>query len=241
MRVLVIADVHGNAAALDTVLSQPHDHLICLGDIVGYGPSPAACVDAIRAQPGFVVQGNHDRAIADNCSPGCRPAFSWLADATRHIALHELGPERLTFLGALPRWARVLIDEVDALCLHATPTNPLYRYLGAETSAWGQEVASVNTPLLLVGHTHLQFGLQCESTRVINPGSVGQPKDADPRAAFAIIEDGEISLHRVAYDVEATVRGLEESDTPRDAVAALARLLRTGTPPPAQEPTTNTV
>lgn len=153
-RLLVVSDVHGNLAALDAVLREPHEGLICLGDIVGYGPEPAGCVDRIRDECAIVVQGNHDRGFADGVPVRSSAAFRWLAAATAPIAERQL----------------------DA-----------------------------------------------------NPGSVGQPKDGDWRAAYAVVDrDGGIALRRCPYDVERTVRGLRQAGIAAAAVDALAALLRTG-------------
>jgi putative phosphoesterase len=180
MKILVISDIHGNLAALDAVTATPHDAVICLGDIVGYGPDPRGCLQWVREHANWVVQGNHDRAIGDGVPPRCQPDFAWLADAV-------------------------------------TP--------------WTRELEKVPANLLLVGHTHLPLDLRIDQQRVINPGSVGQPKDGDPRASFAMIVDGEPQPFRVAYDVEATVSALEASDVATKAVGVLSEMLRTGKAP----------
>jgi protein phosphatase len=115
----------------------------------------------------------------------------------------------------------------STLCVHATPTDPLYRYVGPD-GAWEHELVGVTESLVLVGHTHLQFVLSADGHRVVNPGSVGQPKDGDPRAAYAVATDGTIVLERVAYDIERTIAGLEAGGVAPAAVEALATLLRTG-------------
>jgi diadenosine tetraphosphatase ApaH/serine/threonine PP2A family protein phosphatase len=112
--------------------------------------------------------------------------------------------------------------------LHAAPADPLYRYLGPEPDAWREAVSGLQTDLVLVGHTHLPFHFQFGSVAVVNPGSVGQPKDGDPRAAFAIVEDGVPRLERVSYPVEPTIEALESAGVDPAARDALAALLRTG-------------
>src|SRR6266540_975243 len=187
MKTLVLSDIHGNLAALEAVAAEPHDFLVCLGDLVGYGPQPGPCVRWVRAHAALVVQGNHDRALGDGSPAGCRAEFQWLADA--------LAP----------------LDQ----------------------AAWAVELGSLDVDLVMVGHTHLQFELTLSGKRVINPGSVGQPKDGDPRAEYAVLENGACRLGRVSYDVERTVRELQATEVDRDAVADLSLLLRTGrtTPP----------
>jgi putative phosphoesterase len=231
MRVLVVSDIHGNLAALEAVLATPHEALLCLGDLVGYGPEPAACVHRIRAEGGIVVQGNHDRAIADAVDPRCRAQFRWLADAVAPLTRSQLSGADITYLSGLPHWTVPEVDGVSLFCVHATPKDPLYRYLGPEPDEWQWEAAGVTADIVLVGHTHIQFDLDAGGRRVVNPGSVGQPKDGDPRAAYAVIEDGKVTLERALYPIERTVDALRLARLPEAAVADLSVLLRTGRAP----------
>lgn len=231
MRTLVISDIHGNLAALEAVLAEPHDKVLCLGDIVGYGPQPAACLQRIRAERAIVVQGNHDHALAEGDGPQCRPGFLRLAEAVAPLSWQQLSPDELAYLAALPRWLVLDLDGWRYTLVHATPSNPLYRYLGSDPEAWAPEVRHADAESVFVGHSHVQFMLEVEGVRVVNPGSVGQPKDHEPTAAYAVIEDGEIALRRTAYPVEDTVAALEGSSLPTDVIADLAELLRTGRVP----------
>jgi len=228
MRTLVLSDVHGNAAALEAVLVEPHDAVACLGDIVGYGPEPGRCVRLLRDETLIAVQGNHDRALAEGVAPRCSEGFRWLADATAAVGKAQLSADDIAFLLALPRWGFLESRGVRCGLLHATPSDPLYRYLGPDDTKWKREVERIETDTLLVGHTHIQFELRCDGVRVINPGSVGQPKDGDPRAAFAVMDGRQVTLKRAEYDVERTVRAYRQVAVDRFAVAALRDLLRTG-------------
>jgi predicted phosphodiesterase len=232
LRTLVISDVHGNLAALEAVLAQPHDALVCLGDLVGYGPEPGACVRRIRAEAALVLQGNHDRALGEGVPPGCSPRFEWLARALDPVGRAQLDPEERAWLAGLPRTAVQEYDGRRCLLVHATPDEPLYRYLGLDARAWADEVAGLDVDAVLVGHTHVQFELRAAGRRVINPGSVGQPKDGDPQAACALLENGAVRFARVAYDVERTTAVLARTGADPAAVAALSDLLRTGRVPP---------
>jgi putative phosphoesterase len=233
MKALVLSDIHGNLAALEAVAAEPHDLLICLGDLVGYGPQPGPCVRWVRDHAALVVQGNHDRALGDGSRAGCRAEFQWLADALAPLGQAQLSREERAYLAGLPRSAVREVDGSRCLLVHATPSDPLYRYLGLDPAAWEAEVKSLDVHLVLVGHTHLQFDLPLRGKHVVNPGSVGQPKDGDPRAAYAVLENGACRLGRRPYDVERTVAELQETGVDRDAVADLSLLLRTGrTPPP---------
>jgi putative phosphoesterase len=237
VRTLVVSDIHGNWPALEAVAAVPHDAVVCLGDVVGYGPQPAACLRWLRASGATMVQGNHDRSLADGVPSRCRVDFEWLAAATRHVARGQLTEEEKAFLRALPARREAALDGRRAVLMHAAPADPLYRYVGPDRDAWQAAVQDVDADLVLVGHTHLPFDLRFERTEVLNPGSVGQPKDGDPRAAYAVIEDGVARLERRSYPVERTVEGLESARLDPAALGALAALLRTGRsagPAPAQ-------
>ena len=214
MRVLVISDVHGNLAALEAVLAEPHDAVVCLGDLVGYGPEPGACARRIRIEAGLVLQGNHDRALGEGVPPRCRAEFEWLAEALAPVGRTQLEPGERAWLAGLPRMATREYDGLRCLLVHATPRDPLYRYLGSDGAEWAREIGTLDADTVLVGHTHLQFELTAAGRHVINPGSVGQPKDGDPRAAYAVLENGAVRLGRVTYDVERTVAALTETGRP---------------------------
>ncbi|HXK09371.1 MAG TPA: metallophosphoesterase family protein [Vicinamibacteria bacterium] len=228
MRVLVVSDIHGNWPALHAVAAVPHDAVLCLGDVVGYGPQPAECLRWLRASGAVMVQGNHDRSVAEGVPPRCRPDFEWLADATRDVARRQLTEEETSFLRTLPPRREVSVDGRRLVLLHAAPADPLYGYLGPDADAWREAVASMPADLVLVGHTHLQFHLRLGSVDVVNPGSLGQPKDGDPRAAYAILEDGVPRLERSSYAVERTAEALAAAGVAPAALTALTALLRTG-------------
>jgi predicted phosphodiesterase len=236
VRTLVISDIHGNLAALEAVAREPHDAVVCLGDIVGYGPHPGACMRWIGEHANLVVQGNHDCAAGDRVSARCPPAFQRLADAVAPLVESQLTDSDRAFLSALPHWAFLDFPGGRSICVHATPGDPLYRAVGPDADAWLVEVAGVDAEVALVGHTHLQFDLSIAPVgqtpgrcrRVVNPGSVGQPLDGDPRAAYGVFEDGEIELKRASYPVERTVGALRRALPGSPAVDIFATMLRTG-------------
>jgi putative phosphoesterase len=228
VRVLVVSDIHGNWPALEAVVAVPHDSVVCLGDIVGYGPQPGECLRWLRANGAEIVQGNHDRALADDVPPRCRPDFEWLAAAAAGIARQQLDDEEKGFLRALPQTRRLVLDGRQVLMAHATPVDPFYSYLAPDPEEWREAVAGIDADVVLIGHTHLPFHFEFEGVHVLNPGSVGQPKDGDPRAAYAVIEEGIPRLERRTYTIERTVEGLRVAGVEAPAFEALAGLLRTG-------------
>jgi predicted phosphodiesterase len=140
-----------------------------------------------------------------------------------------LAPADLDDLGSRPLTADVTLGGVRFHLVHATPSDPLQTYVRpGEEKRWAEEAAHVDADVLLVGHTHLPMVLRVGKKLVVNPGSVGQPRDGDPRAAYAIVEDGEPRLERAAYDVEETVNALATRALTHRTLDSLTRLLRSG-------------
>ena len=136
--------------------------------------------------------------------------------------------EERRYLLQLPVTRRVTLGGRRFLLVHATPRDPLDEYLMKDPEMWAKRLQNIQTDVVCVGHSHVQFNLQVEGTVVLNPGSVGQPRDGDPRAAYAVIDDNRIELRRVAYDVEETVAKVLGSDLPERAKDLLAHSLRNG-------------
>jgi putative phosphoesterase len=233
MQILIVSDIHGNWAALRAVLAaEPHvDGILCLGDLIDYGPRPAKCVQwAMQTiASDWLLQGNHDRGLAYNEDPRCSPPYRRLTQVTQEFSKQRLSEEMRAFLGQLKPMLSFRVDGAKCVACHAAPSDPLYRYLRVNTAhQLERELEIAGHPdFLFFGHTHWPLTKQVGKTLVINPGSVGQPKDGDPGAAYAMWHDGEVTLRRAAYDVERTVRAFAETPlAPRD-IAALAHVLRT--------------
>ena len=123
----------------------------------------------------------------------------------------------------------VTLDNTRFLLVHATPRDPLDEYAPADADFWASRLENVEADVVCVGHTHQPFVLEVGDKLVINPGSVGQPRDGDPRASCAIIEDYKVDLRRIEYPVEETVAVVEASGLPENAKELLADCFRTGT------------
>ena len=228
VRVLIVSDIHANWEALRRI-PDGFDRVLCLGDLVDYGPHPVPCLDWVRERDAFCVRGNHDEAVAHAVSCRCGESMREASERTREIMRDELDPKQLASLGSRPLRAHVELGGVRFQLVHATPTDPLYTYLRpSQSERWAEEVARVDADVILVGHTHLPMILRFGKKVVVNPGSVGQPRDGDPRSAFAIIEDGEPRLERREYDVDASVAALAVRGLPKPIFEQLAQLLRTG-------------
>src|SRR5436190_19357044 len=152
MKVLVLSDVHGNWSALQAVLrAEPDaDRILCLGDLVNYGPEPAECVAWAMglSQRSRVIQGNHDLAFATETDTGCSTAYQMLAEATRVATAPLLSPKMRGFLAGLQPLRRFRWEGTNCVACHAIPTDPLYGYLGeqAALTLWESEIVQAGHP-----------------------------------------------------------------------------------------------
>jgi putative phosphoesterase len=222
MKVGVIADIHGNLVALDAVLADMPavDWLVCAGDVVGYNPWHAECVAVVRGDTAPLsdaaaaridgevptVLGNHDRAVAFDQGYG----FNEMAAAGVTHARETLSEDALEWLGDLPE-ERTACDGRLKL-VHGHPDDP-DRYTYPEE--YNRDMLT-GEQALVMGHTHVQGHAIFDEGLVLNPGSVGQPRDDDPRAAYSVLDFDEytIEARRVDYDVEEVVDAIKDSDLP---------------------------
>jgi diadenosine tetraphosphatase ApaH/serine/threonine PP2A family protein phosphatase len=239
MRVAVISDVHANGHALEAVLAavdeeQP-DALWCLGDTVGYGPAPNECCAEVERRADLCLVGNHDLAVLGQIELA---EFTGDAAAAARWTQRELAPESRAFLERLEPAAAAEGVEL----FHASPTDPVWDYvLSGEAALAALELTSA--PLVLVGHSHvalqislreaiLDGGLAPAGTELdlsagrflLNPGSVGQPRDGDPRAAWLLLDLGRrfAEFRRVPYPILQTQTEIRERGLPETLAARLA-------------------
>ncbi len=230
MRILIVSDIHSNWAAL-AAIDEPYDVCLCLGDLVDYGPDPAECVRWAMAHADHAIRGNHDHGVAQGVPINGLAGFRYLTQASRPFQWEALGPEERRYLLQLPLTKRLILDGKRFLLVHGTPRDPLDEYLMRDPGAWAKRVEKSDADIICVGHTHMQFNIRAGSRIVLNPGSVGQPRDGDPRAAYAIIDDGKIELKRVAYPVDEAIRRVQASPLPDRAKSLLSDCLRLGRMP----------
>jgi predicted phosphodiesterase len=232
----IISDIHGNLEALQAVLahvaSQGIEEVFCLGDIIGYGPNPCECLDLVIDKSSICLLGNHDQGAMfdpEGFNSGAERAIFW----TRNQLENSTGPRdqidrRWDFLGTLPRVHR----DNQWLYVHGSPRNPVNEYVFPEdiyNQKKMEKLFGLITWGCFQGHTHvpgiflssLEFITPEQTSNVfefregekfmVNVGSVGQPRDGDPRSCYIVQEDNKLTFHRVGYDVDRTAEKIYQT------------------------------
>ncbi len=241
MRILILSDIHSNIVALETVLADAgsFDTVWCLGDTIGYGPAPNECVALMKQLATIALTGNHDLACLGKISlndfnPDARRANLWNGA--------QLTPEHREWLLPLPP-ARA-VDERFYLA-HGSPREPIWEYLLMPAQALAN-LEWFHEHVCFIGHSHVQFAFCCPNREercerimpaddyrltladnaryFINPGSIGQPRDHDPRAAYALLDtDAQtLTFKRVAYDVKRTQQAMRQYGLPTALINRLS-------------------
>ncbi len=238
MKILVISDIHANLTAFEAVLKDADDNwdeIWCLGDVIGYGPDPNECVALLREHPHITLTGNHDWAAlgkldVSTFNQDAQDAVSWTSDT--------LSDDARAYLETKPP---MLVKDQFTLA-HASPRQPVWEYITDAFIAW-ENFDFFDTPYCLVGHTHYpvvfehdeEYGalafhadyvrpLSLESKHlIINPGSVGQPRDSDPRAGYAMLDLEALTWQhkRVPYDIAETQKRMLQAKLPHRLIARL--------------------
>jgi diadenosine tetraphosphatase ApaH/serine/threonine PP2A family protein phosphatase len=239
LRVAVISDIHANLHALEAVLeaidADPPDALWCVGDLVGYGPRPNEVVALVRERAAISLLGNHDLGVLgqldlDEFSPDAAASARW----TQTVLLDE----HRAYLESLSPQAKVEGAEL----YHASPRDPVWEYVITEEAARAALESTV-APVVLVGHSHIALAITLSDGRLegdlapggsevglddgrwlLNPGSVGQPRDGDPRAAWLELDlpSGKARFRRVPYDIARTQSEIRERGLPEGLAERLA-------------------
>jgi predicted phosphodiesterase len=240
MRIAVISDIHSNLHALEAVLTdidaEAPDEIWCLGDVVGYGPRPNECADIVRERAAVVLVGNHDLAAIGKLDTA---DFGPLAAESAAWTGQTLGEQQAAWLRTLePSATRKGLE-----LFHGSARDPVWEYVLTEEVAY-ENLQVTTAPIVLVGHSHLALALSFDGDRLdgglarggteldtssarwlINPGSVGQPRDGDPRAAWLLIDSpvGRAAFRRVPYPIEQTQAEMRAAGLPEDLAARLER------------------
>ena len=233
MKALIVSDIHSNLEAFQSVIEDAtrhggFDEIWSLGDLIGYGPDPSACVELLRSHEHSAVAGNHDLAAIGKISVD---RFNPYAAAANRWTAARLTREQSEYIGSLP-----LTLEIDEFTLaHGSPRDPVWEYLTTVESAIAC-FTHIDTYWCLVGHSHMPFlciprgttsaafmafpqgrAVQLdEEPLIVNPGSVGQPRDGDPTASYVVYDDRAQTLthRRVAYDIAATQNKMRRHSLP---------------------------
>ncbi|WP_428387401.1 metallophosphoesterase family protein [Mucisphaera sp.] len=235
MATALISDIHGNLDALQAVLadidSKGIEQIICLGDIIGYGPNPRECLDLVKQRCLWALMGNHDFAALyepTGFNATAEAAAFWTRAELESEPDPALRRERWEFLGNLG--IRQVFE--GALCVHASPRRPINEYIFPDDVITSpqkvQQIFDRFKSVCFVGHTHVPgvftdepdfyppsdlggaYPFSEEEKCIVNPGSVGQPRDRDPRASYAVVENQQVSFYRVDYDIDAVVAKFEQ-------------------------------
>ncbi|MCA8982208.1 MAG: metallophosphoesterase family protein [Planctomycetaceae bacterium] len=232
MRILVLADIHANWPALRAIArAEPDcDECLVLGDLVDYGVSAREVIRWVQAHASQVIRGNHDHAVAQFIRR--RPHVSGLKqflNETRQIHWQELNCSELNYLGGLPTQLTLYRDGLKLRLLHATPRDPLGEYLLPDVTRWEEPTRNLQADILLVGHTHIPFEIECHGLRIVNPGSVGQPRDGIASASYAVLEQGHVEFKRIAYDYTETLTDLSAAGISEESLVLARKILEPGT------------
>jgi predicted phosphodiesterase len=250
MRVAVLSDIHANRQALAAVAKdiegQRIDETWCLGDVVGYGADPRECLDWVEEYASAYVKGNHDHAVASGDMAWFNPVA---AQAARYHAQVLAPPDRAR-LFVWPEQELRRGDGLRVLLVHGSPDDPLHEYVRPSDAPLGLRRWEGRADLILMGHTHVPFLAAPKDARaphpwsgvgfhddvransvgpaapiLVNPGSVGQPRDGDPRASYLVLDLGERrgELRRVSYDVETAAHAILSAGLDQSLAARLLR------------------
>ncbi|MFG0304891.1 MAG: metallophosphoesterase family protein [Phycisphaerales bacterium JB040] len=237
MPTAVISDIHGNAVALRAVLAHIADagieRIVCLGDVLGYGPDPAESLDLVREHCAWALMGNHDFGVLyepTNFNPAAEQSAFWTREQLDAEPDENLRAQRYDYLA---RMKVRIIDRVDddqtpILAVHASPRRPINEYIFPDDAQDAPDkleaIFDRVERIAMVGHTHVPgvftdepdfypptelgeertYNFLDGEKAVINVGSVGQPRDHDPRASYAVLAPGKVTFHRVEYNVKET-------------------------------------
>ena len=217
MRIAFISDIHSNIEAFDAVLDdiakQRLKHIYCLGDIVGYGANPNEVVEKIRKLNIPCVQGNHDFAAPDlkdidKFNPYAQEALRWTNKT--------LKTEHKEWLKKLPQKNTMTIAGKKFFMAHGSPDDPIWEYIFPTTPEARLKTFLQHGDIIALGHTHIPFVKKFGAKLVLTPGSVGQPRDGNPEASYAILDTEllSVTIPRVEYDIETAARKIISSKLP---------------------------
>ena len=223
-RFAIISDVHANLEAFEAVLAETRElDIVCLGDLVDYGANPNEVVDLVRRKGIRSVMGNHDWAAVS----GDTSLFNARAAMSSVWTRAHLTRQNLEFIRTLVPEIRSSFEVAEAYFTHGSPDDRLWEYVDPTTHSdlFGHYLAKLGVRIIGLGHTHVPYVWKEKGKVVFNPGSVGQPRDGDPRASFALLsaDEGEVrvDIHRVEYDIPKAASKIREAGLPEPHASRL--------------------
>lgn len=210
----LVADVHSNAVALREVLSVFDglgvEKILHAGDVIGYNPYPDETIDLFKKNNIISILGNHDRALVTGDTSGFNPYAAAALEWTRNTA----SPDDVDYLLGLQDIESITIEGRRIVLVHGSPYD-IDEYIYPEDVV-SDFLSAVNGDILVLGHTHVQFIKEYTQGIIVNPGSVGQPRDGNPDAAFAVLDtaSGKIELKRTGYDIEKVIEDMLAAHLP---------------------------
>lgn len=228
MKIIIISDIHGNLEALNATLAyiekiEGDKKIVCLGDIVGYGPNPVECLKSVQSHTDKICMGNHEYAILND---NLDSEMVWYASDAIRWTKEILDDEMIKVI----REFQVQIEENNILYVHASPNNPMgWKYISNTIDAYA-DLAEMDCTLCFVGHTHIpgvyadyelrrkdkMTILSGQGKTIINVGSIGQPRDGSPQLAFAVFDDADwnVEIVRLDYEYQETMRKIKITNLP---------------------------
>ena len=223
-RLAVISDVHANLEAFEAVLAEAQGlDVFCLGDLVDYGANPNEVVEVIRRRGIMCVMGNHDWAALS----GDTSLFNARAAMSSIWTRAHLTSQNLEFIRTLAPELRTSFEAAEAYFTHGSPDDRLWEYVDPRTHSdlFGHYLAKLQVRVIGLGHTHVPYAWKEEGKVVFNPGSVGQPRDGDPKASFAVLSFDEqevrVEIRRVEYDIQKAAEKIREAGLPESHASRL--------------------
>jgi putative phosphoesterase len=217
-RYAFLSDIHSNHDALYSVAEQIAGlKVFVLGDVVGYGAEPSKVLEWVRTSSTVTVQGNHDYAVGTGDTDWLNSSAAFAASWANRI----LSPEELAYLRGLPVKSKFELEGFRILMVHGSPDDPLHEYVFPQTheALFDHYLEKSGVDIIALGHTHFPFFKNSRRGIVFNPGSVGQPRDGDPRSSYAVLDLGgrvpKVEHYRVAYDIERAASKIYAAGLPR--------------------------
>jgi putative phosphoesterase len=236
VKIVIVSDIHANLAALGALPETDYDQLWCIGDLVNYGPRPHETVEWVRQNATVTVRGNHDHAAGFGVDPQCSAPYRRIAAETLRYTQRVCTERDLSFLRNLPTHRKLTVNSSTFYLVHSSPSEPLSGYCAKNSERWPHEVACADSDVLIVAHTHTPFIRTIGGTRIVNPGSLGQPKTGRSLACYAVWKDGRISLNEYSYPVEETIQQIRKMPISSVDQNALIDVLETGRLPEEGRP-----